>query len=524
MRATQMGSLGLLAALVVLACACAPTNAIKSADTPAPVRGGTITFVLDFDVANLDPLRSVQVSDRAVQFQIYDSLVRIDAAGELIPWLAENWTFSEGYTVVTFKLRTGVRYHDGTAFDAESVKWNIDRYRAAGSARRTELAPIVAVDVVDAATVRFKLKGPSPSLLSILVDRAGMMVSRSAVESGGEDFTRRPLKGGTGPFMFVEAVKDDHVMIERNPEWWGRDATGEALPYLDRVIFRPKIDDGVRLTNVRTGDAHVASRINGKDIPQVRADTTLIYQEMPGVAFGSLVPNRAPGFVFNEGRYVRAVAMAIDRNEILRSAFGGWGVVGYGALAPPHFAFDSSFKPYESADPAGAKTLVEQVGRGPLRFELLVQTGDTSFLQMALLTQAQLLKADITAELRIVSPQELQRVVSERRFSGMAIWGWSGRIDPDGNTYDFVRTGGTMNDSSYSNPEVDRLLDEQRSTMDIAKRTAALRAAERIYAFEDPARIWYRFSSAQLLTVTSLQGLKLYPDGLPRLQYGWLRK
>lgn len=525
LRATQVRFLGVLSTVLVLASACSPvdTPRIDAPVSVRPVRGGALNFVVDFDVADLDPLRSNLPSDRAVQYQIYDSLVRIDTAGKLIPWLASP-TFSEGDSVVTFKLRAGVRYHDGTPFDADSVKWNIDRYRAAGSARRGELAQIVAVEAVDAATVRFRLKGPSPSLLANLADRAGMMVSRAAVESAGVDFTRRPIKAGTGPFIFVEAVKDDHVTIERNPDWWGRDSDGGALPYLDRVIFRPRLDADVRLTNVRAGDAHVATRINGKDVALVKADAALAYREMPGVGFMSLVPNRAPGFPFNEGRYVKAVAMAIDREEILSNVFAGWGAVGYGALAPPHFAYDPSFKTYDMADPAGAKKLVDEVGRGPLRFELLVQTGEVSWLQTALLMKAQLAKADITVDLRTVSPGEIQRAQSERKFSGMALWGWSGRIDPDGNTYDFVRTGGVQNDSSYSNPEVDRLLDEQRSTMDVAKRTAALRAAERIYAFEDPARIWYRFGYAQLLTLTSVQGLEVYPDALPRLQYAWLRK
>jgi peptide/nickel transport system substrate-binding protein len=522
-RVTQVRFAGLLLAVLVLGGACAPTGLIRTSGTPTPVRGGTITVALDFDVVNLDPLRSSQVSDRAVHYQIYDSLVRIDTSGRVIPWLAE-WTSSDGDTVVTFKLRSGVRYHDGTTLDADSVKWNIDRYRAPGSGRARELASIAAVEVIDAATVRFKLAGPSPALLPSLADRAGMMVSRSAVESGGEDFTRRPLRAGTGPFVFVEVVKDDHVTVERNPDWWGRDADGGSLPYLDRVIFKPILDGDVRLTSVRTGAAHVVTRINGKDIPQVRADARLAYQEMPGVGFNSLVPNRAPGFVFNEARYVRAVALAIDRKEILSNAFAGWGVVGYGALAPPHFAFDPSFKPYETADPVKAKKLVDEVGRGPLRFELLVQTGEASALQTGLLIQGQLARADITADLRRVSPEEIQTVLSTRKFAGLALWGWSGRIDPDGNTYDFVKTGGVMNDSSYSNPQVDRLLDEQRSTLDVAKRTAALRAAERIYAFEDPARIWFRFSSAQILTVVSVQGLELHPDGLPRLLNAWLRK
>jgi peptide/nickel transport system substrate-binding protein len=510
--------------MLVLAAACGPANNPRAVPTDAkPVRGGTVTFVLDDDVVDLDPMRSRNVSDRAVQYQIYDSLLRTDASGRIIPWLAQSWTLSEGDTVVTFKLRQGLTYHDGTPFNAESAKWNIDRYRGASSARAGELAPIAAVELVDASTIRFKLRSPSPSLLASLADRAGMMVSRKAVESSGENFTRRAFMAGTGPFVLVEAVKDDHVTIERNPNWWGTDRDGGGLPYLERVVFKPIIDGDVRLANLRTGAAQIATRINGKDIASVRTDPTLLYQETPSFAFGSLIPNRAPGFIFNEGRYVKAVAMAIDRKEILASAFVGFGAVGYGAIAPAHFAFDQSFKPYETADPAGAKRLIQDVGRGPLRFELLIPSGDPAMVQTALLIQSQLLKAEITAEVKAIAIAEIQKLQTDRKFSGMTLFGWSGRVDPDGNVYDHLRTGGVANDSSYSNAQVDRLLDEQRATNDQEKRRAALRAAERIFVVEDPARIWYRFGAAQVLTSKAVHGLEPYPDSLLRLQYAWLR-
>jgi peptide/nickel transport system substrate-binding protein len=519
--------LGILVSMLVLAAACSigdTGGGARPDPSGKPVRGGTVTFALDMDVVDLDPLRSRNVSDRAVHYQIYDSLVAIDTAGKIIPWLARDWTLSQADSVLTFKLRENVTYHDGSAFDAESVKWNIDRYRAPGSARSGELAPIVAVEVLDASTIRFKLRSPSPTLLPSLVDRAGMMVSRKAVDSAGENFTRNAFKAGTGPFVLTEAVKDDHVTIVRNPNWWGRASDGGALPYLDQVIFKPILDGDVRVTNVRTGAALVATRINGKDIPQVRADQALIYREAPASPFGSLIPNRAPGFIFNEGRYVKAVAMAIDRKEVLANAFGGFGLVGYGPIAPAHFAFDPSFKPYEMADVAAAKKLVQEVGRGPLRFELLYPTGDAAMQQTALLIQSQLLKAEITADIKAIGLAEILKLQSDRKFPGLTLFGWSGRIDPDGNVYDHLHTGGVLNDSSYSNAQVDRLLEEQRATNDPPKRRAALRAAEQIYVVDDPARIWYRFGHAQVLTAKAVQGLEPYPDSLVRLHYAWLRR
>jgi peptide/nickel transport system substrate-binding protein len=525
--ARALRSLGWLTSIVVLAGACTAGETTHSRP-PEPSsrleRGGTLDVVLEDPIAELDPLRSALVSDRDVQHQIYDSLVGIDPAGNVTPWLAQSWTFSEANTVLTLALRNGVKYHDGTTFDAESVKWNLERYKTGkGSLRVGELAPVTAIDVLDPTTVRLKLSAPFPSLLPNLVDRAGMMLSRRAVEAGGEDFARRPFRAGTGPFILTEAIKDDRVVVDRNPDWWRRDRDGNALPYLDRVTYRSIKDGDVRIANIRTDAVQVASRVNGKDVPQVRADPSLRYQEIPGYSFGSLVPNRAPGFTFNEGRYVKAVAMAIDRKELL-AGFVGLGVVGYGAIAPPHFAFDDSFRPYETPDPVAAKKLVEDVGRGRLRFELLMQSGDPAMLQIGLLIQSQLARADITADLRSLSVGEILNVQNERTFSGMTLFGWSGRIDPDGNTYEHLRTGGASNWSSYSNPQVDRLLDEQRATLDVSRRRAALRAAERIYVLEDPARIWYRFGAVQLLTTKKVQGLEPYADGIMRTHSAWLRK
>lgn len=524
------GVLSILAAFAIVFGACggssAPAGGAASA-APAGAKatpGGTVTFVLENDVIDFDPMRSRAFVDRNVHYQIYDSLVRIDATGKIIPWLAEKWETSADGKTVTFTLRKDVKYHDGTVFDAESVKWNIDRYmKTAGSARAGELASVDSVTVVDPATVRFNLKTPFSPLLANLVDRAGMMVSKAAVEAAGADFTRKAFKAGSGPFILTEAVKDDHMTLEKNPSWWGKDKDGSKLPYLDKIIVKPITNSDVRLTNVKTGDAQVANNIAGKDVAVVKTDPGLVYQQIPSYAFDSLIPNRAKGFVFEEGRYVKAVSMAIDRKEILDKWAFGVGAVGYGTIAPGHFAADPNFKPFEKPDPEGAKKLIAEVGK-PLSFELLISAGDPAGLQLAQLMQAQLAKADIKTDIQQLEFAKILELQSAHTFKGIAFTGWSGRVDPDGNTYDHIYTGKPFNDSSYSNKEVDRLLDEQRATSDLDKRKVALRAAEKIYVQDDPARVWFRFRAVQLLTAKKLQGLEAYPDSLVRFQYGWLQK
>jgi peptide/nickel transport system substrate-binding protein len=275
---------------------------------------------------------------------------------------------------------------------------------------------------------------------------------------------------------------------------------------------------------VRTNDAQVANNLAAKDVAGLKSEADLVYQEKPGLSYGSIIPNRQPGFIFSEPRYVKAVSMAIDRQQILDQVFFGIGQVAYGPIAPPHFAFDPAFTPYAKADPEGAKKLVAEVGKGPLKFEMLVSAGDAQNLQLAQLIQAQLKKADITLDINVLQFNEILKLQTDKAFKGTTLIGWSGRIDPDLNVYDFVYTKRPNNDGLYSNPQVDKLLDEQRSTSDQAKRKDALRKAEQIFVVDDPARIWYRFGVAQLLTAKKLQGLEPYPDQLIRFQYAWLKK
>ncbi len=508
-------------ALVAVSCAGAP--APRGGAPAKAVYGGVVTYALETDVIDFDPLRSRARVDRYAMFNIYDSLVAIDASGKIVPALAEKWDISPEGKTYTLTLRSGMKYHDGTDFDAESVKWNLDRYRTTkGSARSGELASIASVDAVDKRTVRLNLKAPYAPLLANLVDRAGMMVSRKAVEVAGEDFTRKAFKAGTGAFILTEALKDDHITIVRNPDWWGADKDGNRLPFLDKITVRPITDGSVRLTNLKTGDAQVANNILGKDVPAVRSDPAFTYQERPGIAFDSIIPNRKAGFTFSEGRYVKAVAMAIDRKEILEKVYFGVGTVGYGAIAPPHFAFDPSFTPFEKPDPEGAKRLVREVGKGPLVFELLTRTGEPQEVQLASLIQAQLAKADIRAEVATLEFAQILKRQTDRAFSGLSLVGWSGRIDPDGNVYNQMYTGAPFNDASYANREVDRLLDEEGAETDQEKRRRILRQAEQIYVVDDPARIWYRFGVSHLLTAKKVQGMEPYPDNVPRFQTVWL--
>jgi peptide/nickel transport system substrate-binding protein len=320
-------------------------------------------------------------------------------------------------------------------------------------------------------------------------------------------------------------VKYDHYTFKKDPNWWGTAANGDKLPYLDQVIIKPITDGDVRLTNVRTGQVQATNAVTGKDVPTVKGDNTLVYQEIAGIGYNSLVPNRAPGFIFNDARYIQAVNYAMDRDELLnKGPAQGVGVVAYGPYAPSHFAYDPNFKPFAKPDIAKAKSLVAAVGKGNLTFELLVSSGDAATLQFAQLLQSELAKADITMNIKTMLFNDIVTLQQKHQHLGMTLVGWSGRIDPDGNTYDFNYTGRPNNDSAYTNKQVDTLLDQTRTATDNAKRKDLFLQAQQIFVVDDPSRIFYSFNAAQLLTAKNVQGFQDFPDQLPRFETVWVQK
>jgi peptide/nickel transport system substrate-binding protein len=217
--------------------------------------------------------------------------------------------------------------------------------------------------------------------------------------------------------------------------------------------------------------------------------------------------------------------MALDRDEILaKGPAQGVGLVGWGPISPAHFAYDANFKPWPKADPEGAKKLVAEVGKGPLKFEFLVSSGDAGILQLAQLIQAQLAKADITADIKLQLFNDIVTLQQAHKHAGMTLVGWSGRLDPDGNTYDFVVTGSPNNDSSYSNAQVDTLMKAQRAESDPAKRKDSLLKAQQIYVVDDPSRVWYGFGVSPIVSIKKLIGMESYPDRIPRFQTAQLQK
>src|SRR5437660_3524959 len=212
MRRVAFAFIGLL-----LLAACGGTSGGTTNSSGTPQRGGTATIALESELRTLDPLDSSLLVEREVFYNMYDALFTIDPSLKIKAGLVKTWDVSDPLNY-KFTLQTGVKYHDGTAFNAASVKPNIERYKtAANSRRKSDLSSVSSVEVVDDTHANLHLSKPNATLLATLVDRAGRTLSMDAFVKGGANFSLAPMGAGSGPFQFVEWKRNDHVTFKTNP-------------------------------------------------------------------------------------------------------------------------------------------------------------------------------------------------------------------------------------------------------------------------------------------------------------------
>ena len=294
----------------------------------APKRGGTLRVGFYIEAATMDPHLSGSKIDRQVYHNLYEPLLVLDVKLGLQPGLAESWTQPDPKTLV-FKLQRGVKFHDGTDFNAEAAKFNFNRMKTdPKSVRKGETANIDTVDVVDSHTIRLNLRRPDAALLAALTDRAGMMVSPKVVQERGPDLERN-AGAGTGPFEFVEWVKDDHITLKRNDAYWNK----QAGPYLDQIRYRPIPDDTVKLASLQSGEIEVMDYVQPRDVAAVKADKNVAVVDVPSLAsFGYQVNHTKPPF--NNKALRQAVAYALDIDQVVKAVWLGVGVPSNGPIPP----------------------------------------------------------------------------------------------------------------------------------------------------------------------------------------------
>jgi peptide/nickel transport system substrate-binding protein len=473
----------------------------------------TLRIGLNEDPDILDPARARTFVGRIVFAALCDKLVDITRDLKFVPRLATEWSTSADGMALTFKLRPGVTFHDGEVFDAAAVKYNIERSKTLpDSFRKSELSSVASVAVVDPLTVTFNLSRPDATLVAQLSDRAGMMISPKAAEAGGQQFGLKPIC--SGPYKFVERVAQDRIVLERFANHWAKEAYS-----LERVTYTPIPDTTVRLANLRSNDLQLIERLAATDVKSVKADKTLRFDSDPGIGWQAIYINtnngeRAKTRLGQDKRIRQALELALDRNAINEVVFDGVNPPINQPFAPtgPWYAKEM---PIKARDVAKAKELMKQSGVPlPLKVEVMMGIGPVE-QQVAQLLQA--MWAEIGVEITLKAT-EFATMIKEtgQGMHQISVFGWSGRVDPDGNIHQFVTCKGSQNDGKYCNAEVDKALDEARSVGDLAQRKALYDKAQKILLEDLP--VIYTYQQSWLYGVSAkVEGFKPYPDGMIRL-------
>lgn len=473
-------------------------------------RGGILRVAYNAEGLGPDPGSRFNRTDRHLALALYDTLFTFDDKLHIKPGLVASWE-QRNPTEYIWRLQKGVRFHDGAPFNAAAVKFNIDRVKDPNqnAPSRSLLDTIASVSVIDELTVGVQLTEPSVGIFATLADFPGLMVSPKAVEKWGRDYAGHPT--GTGPFIFVEWIRDQRLVVRRNPNYWLRDASGNQLPYLDRVVFRPIPDPQAKLTALQTGQVDVIDNVPITDLATARQQVQLVQGPPLGYVIVWLNVAKVP---FNDVRIRKALAWAADRDAIVRTALLGTAKVAQGPIPPASWAYDPRFVSFSQRDVEKARQLLQEAGQSRVSFEMMFPN------QEPFVSVAQILKnnwAEVGVDAVLAQrefPVLLQRAFA-KNFDALII-DYSGRIDPDVALSTYFQSGGLYNPGAYSNPEVDRLLSRARAAANIAERTRVYRQIQRIVMEDSPYIILYH----DVIThgaARNVRNYQLLADGLMRL-------
>jgi len=524
------------AAVLALATALSGSGAACSSigsNTPAPSQsaerparqGGALRVALSAEPDKLDPTLARTLVGRTVFNAICEKLYDVDAKLAVVPQLAAALPeFSSDGKTVTVKIRSGVKFADGTPLDAAAVKTSLDRHMTlSGSARKSELSSVASVEVTDPSTVSIKLKMPFVPLTAVLADRAGMILSPTALKAGDDKFATNPVC--VGPYKFATRIAQDRIEVVKDPNYY--DA---AKVHLDKVVYRIIADATTRFNNLRSGDVEVLDTVAATDVDSLKADPNLRLLTSDSLGYQGITVNlgnvagvgkpagtlAAPyaGPMATNAKVRQAFEMSLDRDAINTVVFRGQFTPTCSPISAASPLSSDAAQACPKHDVAAAKQLLTSAGvPTPVKVSMvLANTPEERRLGEAI--QAQVKEAGFDVQL---VPTEFSASLDQTDAGRYQLFriGWSGRIDPDGNIANFVGKQGSQNIAGYANPAVDDLIAQARATPDQAKRRDLY--GQIITKIHEDAPLIYLYRAKNLTGVNSkVVGVQLYGDGLIR--------
>jgi peptide/nickel transport system substrate-binding protein len=441
-------------------------------------QSGTLELAVDQSPVGLDPHKVTAFSSFAVIGQIYDGLLEVNSDLQLEPALAESWDVSDDGLTYTFFLRDGVTFHNGRAMTADDVVYSFERIMAeeTGSPQASRFNVVSDVTALDDNTVEFALSEPFAPFLSNLPNLT--VVPREVVEENGD---LQQVAVGTGPFTLGEIVPDTYVMLEAYPDYYR-----EGEPGVAAIRYNVVPEASTRAAGLRTGTYHLLPDVDpatAQTLRNARGVTLLGTQDLAYTLLG-LNTGREP---FGDPRVRAAINHAIDREEIVEAVYFGDAEAG-GPLSPAlvDWALDTEeFYCYDHSEERARELLAEAGYPDGIDLEILTFGTIKVVSDLAQVLQAQLAEAGIRATVNVA---EFGTFVQDWRNSNFDVFVSlnGGSIDPDGYLYRTFRSDGSTNVFGYSDPEVDRLLDQGRTTVGMDERREVYDALQLRLACEGP--------------------------------------
>ncbi|MGE0751791.1 MAG: ABC transporter substrate-binding protein [Variibacter sp.] len=473
----------------------------------------TLRIGLAEDPDVLDPTLARTYVGRIVFASLCDKLFDIDEKLNIVPQLALSHETSEDGKTVTIKLRPNVKFHDGEPFDAEATKFSLERHLTMqGSFRKPEISAIDKIEVADPLTIKLHLKNPYSPLIAQLTDRAGMMVAPKAAKEAGDKFGLKPVCAG--PYKFVERVQQDRIVVEKFADYWNKNNV-----HIDRIIYQPIVDATVRLASLKSGSLDLIERVLATDIKDVRADSRLSLSTAIELGYQGLTINvgrsdKSKNPLGQNAKVREALYYAIDRDALNQVVFNGEFRPGNQWVNPEHPYYQHDF-PVPKRDLAKAKALMKEAGvTAPFDVDFMVPKGAET-QAVAEVLQAMAAEIGINMKIRVTEFATSLKEAEEGNYQAFML-AWSGRIDPDGNSYIFHVSNAPQNYGGYKNPAVDKGFADARLVSDMAKRKAIYKPVTETLLKE--GSIIYLYHRRILIAHTKkLEGYKQMPDGLVRV-------
>ena len=445
-----------------------------------PQYGGKLRVAYALAPGALDPVTGRSGGDAYYWRQFCDQLVDADAALQprAATSLAEAWDVSDP-KAVTLRLRKGVLFHDGTPFNAEAVKFNIERLLdpATKATPRAAFTAVESVEAVDEHLVRFRLKKPWGSVLSTLADRGGAMNSPAAVKALGVDYAFKPVS--TGPFRIAEYVSGSHVRFVRNEKYWGRDGAGNPLPYLDEIVMNTVPNETVQVSALKSGEMDLIY-LPYREVGNFLGNSAFNINKFEGggIAF-TLSFNQARPPLDNVNLRL-AIAHAINPEPINKAVYFGRAIIAKGGMWPTgSWAYDPTVA-RPTYDVAKARDYLKAGGKpGGFEIDAILWPSDTN-TATAEIVRAQLGAVGIKLNLKVFEVT----VATEKFYYGgeapLYLTSWSRYPEPDWNASLIYRSDGYYNAGKVKHATLDGLIDEGAAVADIDKRKAIYRKVDEI--------------------------------------------